>query len=183
MELTNRITLSVEVAGNIDTRTNLFQTVIQRLSDAPEWGPEIAKTWQNLATIVEIYLNCIIDPRDGELVTYDQKVFLANIINACAVYDLILLHGGKESDYRKFRHVTSFLERLSKNKRLASHESVFVIAYIFKINILVIDADNGFLLAQPWISQKTTITICLLHQPQKVNGRVDHFYRLVKGIN
>ena len=178
--------LSVKVAGGSRMhQQNLFQTMIQWLGDAQEWGT-IPKTWENLAAIVEIYLNFINDNNGLKLVDFsftidhfEEKLQLAKIISQCFEADFL-------SEVKKLGlrpgHTLTFLRGLRKDKCRASLESIYVIATIFKINVLVIDADQGVKLVEPWIPEGTDrqmakFTICIF---QEVVGKEKkHFFRLV----
>lgn len=176
--------LSVKVAGSKRLRYNLFQAVIPLLGDAPEWG-EISKTWQNLAAIVEIYLNLSQDQDKSVTpffrIDYGVVIKLALVIGEC-IDDDFPSQGPIEDP------ISTFLEGLHIDKRRASRETIFVIALIFNINILAIDATNGVELIKPWVTGRTKRiearrTICIFHEKVIERDQVHHYYRLVKGLN
>lgn len=162
--------LLVEVVGNKETHNNLFQVLIGFLLIGHDdvWkGRE--RTWQNLGSIVVEHFNEIMEHR---LSDFARVYAFGNILCRYEPYKGCCAVGNYVELQRRF------LEDFKNDPNVAGRELVHLTAYVFNINILVMDKTNGVELVQPWIPKaatrttKISLTVCLVYQsiPGTLNG-------------
>lgn len=112
-----------------------------------------------------------------------EVLFGANIKETTFIYNIINDRVKNDDSYKKrYGKVEKFLRRLPNNKFYAGLESVYAIATIFKINILMISEQYGVKLVRPqgYHAQPPRRTVFLVHHHSSSNDQNNYFEIAIK---
>lgn len=177
--------LSIVVAGSRDTRNNVFQAMMgfQWLSNAQVWGIKAA-TWQNLRVIVVDHYHFNLERKRSK----DYILYWGKIVQR-EKDDYRLVHGS-EDGFLKSEEMGAIGKKIFGHEYEDFHggpESIYAIATIFNINILVISEKYGVELIKPFAqatpAPPVTQTVCLFHEVVIEEAVVMHYYYIVEKIN